>query len=170
MRFHTLALTATLAYVAKKPIQLGRYQFRIVMEFTKRSPSRSTGLERGSYFVTLNLSYQQPASWEIEKVVNDRPYNKDTNYPDLKKFEFAADGSALILIDHSKAKEYSIEIKSDNRRGIEVRYQSAYGYGAARGEFTSELDQLTIVDDGPNPQKEHARIDAVIRFDEIKKL
>lgn len=169
MRFHTLALTAVMGYVAKKPLVLGRYRFRVVMDFVKTSATRNSGRQRGSYFITLDLQSGEPKNWRIEQVENDRPENKDRNYPELKKFEFYQDGSARISIDHSRAKEYSIEIKSDNRRDIEVQYSSAYGYGTARGTYSHEADQLTITDVGPNPHRETAVIEASIRFDEITK-
>lgn len=165
-----MAFCAVLGYVAKKPLARSRYQFRIVMEFKKSSPSRSTGVERGSYYVTLDLLSTSPAAWSIEKVENDRPLNKDRNYPELKKFEFYPGGSAQILVDHSKAKEYSLDLRSDNRRGMEIEYNSAYGNGTAKAEFTAEYDQVTIRDYGPTPYNDFATIEADIRFDEIKKL
>lgn len=170
MRYHTLALTGVLGYVAKKPLELARYRFRVVMRFTKTSPSRSTGLQEGSYYITIDLQSPKTTHWRIEQVENDRPDNKDRNYPELKKFEFAADGSAAVEIDHSRAKEYSLTIKSDNRRDVEVEYKNAYGYGNARGTFSSEFDQLSIRDYGPTPYRDFATIEANMRFDEIKKL
>jgi hypothetical protein len=170
MRFHTLALTAVLGYVAKKPLVLARYRFRVVMEFTKISQSRSSGLQRGSYYISLDLQSPKSSQWRIEQVENDRPENKDRNYPELKKFEFSSDGSATIQIDHSRAKEYSIDISSDNRRDVDISYKSIFGYGTARGTFTSECDQMRLIDVGPTPQNEIATIDATIRFDQIMKL
>lgn len=140
------------------------------MEFKKSSPSRSTGVERGSYYITLDLVSSSPASWSIEKVENDRPLNKDRNYPELKKFEFYTGGSAQILIDHTKAKEYSLDLASDNRREVEIAYNSAYGSGNAKAEYTADYDQVTIRDYGPTPYSDFATIEANIRFDEIKKL
>lgn len=170
MRYHTLALTAVLGYVAKKRPIPARYRIRVVMEFRKSSPSRKAGPERGSYYVSLNLLSADSTKWEIEKVENDRPLNKDTNYPTLIKFVYSQDGSQRILVDHSRAKEYSVDIKSDNRREMEIEYNSAYGYGNARGTFSSEFDQVTIRDFGPTPHKDFASIEAYVRFDEIKKL
>lgn len=170
MRFHTLALMATLGYVAKKPLVLARYRFRVVMEFRKTSPSRATGLERGSYYINFDMQSANPAHWKIEQVEADRPIYKERNYPELKKFEYNQDGSARILVDHSKAKEYSLEIKSDNRRDIDIEYNCIYGNGNARGQFSSEFDQLTIRDYGPTPYQDFAVIEADIRFDQIMKL
>ena len=170
MRFHTLALVAVLGYVAKKPLELARYKFRVTMRFRKTSASRDSGLQDGSYFVTIDLSKPKLSEWKIEKVENDRPLNKDSNYPELKKFEFMADGSARILVDHSRAKEYSLDIKSDNRREIEVEYNTAYGYGRATGQFSTDIDQLIIRDYGPTPHQDFATIEADIRFDPVQKL
>ncbi len=173
MRYHTLAFTSVLGYIAKRQqyLERARYQFRVTMEFTKTSPSKRTGTERGSYYVKVDLSSAEPRDWRIEDVRVDRPDIKVTHYPELKEFKFSTDGSSQIRVDHSRAKEHDIEIKSDNRRYVRVNYQGTNGSGYADGDFTSEFDQLTITDNGPTPPPvETARIEAVIRFDQVMKL
>ena len=170
MRYHTVALSAVLGYVAKHRPAPARYQFRVVMEFHKSSPSRHVGPERGSYYVGLNLPSTNSNDWIIEFVEIDRQILKKKEYPDLKKFQFSTEGSAVVLVDHSKAKEYSIEIKSDNRLEMEVDYNTAYGYGKAKGTFSSDYNQVTIRDYGPTPYADFATLVAEIRFDEIKKF
>lgn len=172
MRYHTLALTAVLGHAANTPYnpqqRRGRFTYRVDLETTK-IPSDDPGKKSRSYIVLFDMSHPDPNRWSIEHIDINSPYLKARKYPRITAFEHRG-SNADVRVDNSQEQEYDVRVKAYNGREIIVNYSSSNGSGEMRGRFGEDLSYVEIKDIGPNPKKQTAVIEGIVRFVEIKAL
>lgn len=170
MRFHTLALVATLGNIANTRPSSGRYEYTAAARFEKSYDNSPTIYRSRIYTLSFNFSPADSQDWTIERIVTESADYRATHFPRLKKFEFSPGRATSIAIQPDDRDELGVDITLYNDHRIIASYQTMFGSGSCEGRYTDPFDQVKMTDRGPSHKQQHATTTAEFQFTNIKKL